>query len=40
MTPSYLVDSNLETPFLWVDLDIMERNISCLAKYFNQAGVN
>lgn len=40
MSSNHLLDSNLETPFLWADLDIMERNISCLAKYFKQAGVN
>ena len=40
MSPNQLLDSNLETPFLWADLDIMERNVSCLAKYFKQAGVN
>ena len=30
----------LDTPFLWVDLDIMERNIDGLAAYFSEAGVN
>jgi D-serine deaminase-like pyridoxal phosphate-dependent protein len=40
MSPNQLLDSNLETPFLWAGLDIMERNVSCLAKYFKQAGVN
>ncbi|MGQ9667576.1 MAG: DSD1 family PLP-dependent enzyme [Anaerolineae bacterium] len=29
----------LDTPALWVDLDIMERNIRRLAEFFRQAGV-
>lgn len=31
---------DLDTPFLWVDLDIMERNIANLAQLFAQGGVN
>lgn len=31
--------SELETPFLWVDLDIMESNISYLSDYFKNAGI-
>jgi len=31
--------SELYTPFLWVDLDIMENNISHLSNYFKDAGV-
>jgi D-serine deaminase-like pyridoxal phosphate-dependent protein len=30
----------LDTPFLWVDLDVMEENIRYLACYFRRAGVN
>lgn len=30
----------LDTPFLWVDLDTMERNIEQLSQYFAKAGVN
>jgi len=30
----------LDTPFLWVDLDVMEGNIRSLARYFRRAGVN
>ncbi len=30
----------LDTPFLWVDLDVMEDNIRTLARYFRHAGVN
>lgn len=31
---------HLDTPALWVDLDLMEHNIRTLAAYFKQAGVN
>jgi len=31
---------DIDTPALWVDLDIMEANIAYLAKRLNQAGVN
>jgi D-serine deaminase-like pyridoxal phosphate-dependent protein len=31
--------SELDTPFLWVDLDTMESNISYLSGYFKDAGV-
>ncbi|MYH60622.1 MAG: hypothetical protein F4148_02260 [Caldilineaceae bacterium SB0675_bin_29] len=30
----------LDTPTLWVDLDILERNIALLMDNFNDAGVN
>jgi len=30
----------LDTPFLWVDLDILEANIAQLAAFFREAGVN
>jgi D-serine deaminase-like pyridoxal phosphate-dependent protein len=30
----------LDTPALWVDLDIMDKNITCLAGYFNKDGVS
>ncbi|MCS5612370.1 MAG: DSD1 family PLP-dependent enzyme, partial [Candidatus Poribacteria bacterium] len=30
----------LDTPVLWVDLEIMERNIQLLADFFSVAGVN
>ena len=30
----------LDTPFLWVDLDGMEKNIAQLARYFSEAGVS
>lgn len=29
----------LDTPFLWVDLDVMEGNIRSLARYFRHAGI-
>jgi D-serine deaminase-like pyridoxal phosphate-dependent protein len=32
--------ADLETPVLWVDLDILQHNISYLAGYFQAAGVN
>ena len=32
--------TEIETPALWVDLDIMESNISLLASYFKHAGIN
>jgi len=32
--------NELDTPFLWVDLDVMESNIRALAGYFRRAGVN
>ena len=32
--------SALDTPVLWVDLDVMERNIAHLATYFKRAGVS
>ena len=35
-----LTKDNLDTPFLWVDLDQLERNIDYLARYFKNAGVN
>lgn len=35
-----LKKSALDTPFLWVDLDILERNIATLAQHFKKAGVN
>jgi len=31
--------AELDTPVLWVDLDIMENNIACLTEYFRAAGV-
>ena len=34
------VKSELETPALWVDLDLMEQNIHSLADYFLEAGVS
>lgn len=34
-----LSKSELDTPFLWVDLDRMEGNIAALGAYFKQAGV-
>lgn len=30
----------IDTPFLWVDLDILEANITLLAGFFKEAGVN
>lgn len=35
-----LKKTELDTPVLWVDVDLMERNIAHLAKYFETAGVN
>jgi D-serine deaminase-like pyridoxal phosphate-dependent protein len=35
-----LPKSALDTPFLWVDLDALERNISQMAAFFRDAGVN
>ena len=32
--------SDLDTPVLWVDLDVLENNISYLASYFETAGVS
>ena len=32
--------NELDTPFLWVDLDAMEKNIAELARHFSEAGVN
>jgi len=32
--------NELDTPFLWVDLDTLEDNIQCLASYFRQARIN
>lgn len=32
--------SELDTPALWVDLDLMEKNIRSLAGYFREAGVS
>lgn len=32
--------SDLDTPVLWVDLDVLERNIPYLASYFGTAGVS
>ena len=32
--------NELDTPFLWVDLDGMEKNIAELAGYFSEAGVD
>jgi len=32
--------TEIDTPFLWVDLDILEANIAQLATYFRDAGVN
>jgi D-serine deaminase-like pyridoxal phosphate-dependent protein len=34
-----LKKADLDTPVLWVDLDIMERNIASLARHFKAAGV-
>ncbi len=34
-TPIAIID----TPVLWVDLDVMDRNIAHLAQHFNQAGI-
>ena len=32
--------NELDTPFIWVDLDVMEKNIAGLARYFSEARVN
>ena len=32
--------TELDTPFLWVDLDVLERNIEQMAAFFRAAGVN
>jgi len=43
MNPGYFIgcDKNeLDTPALWVDLDIMERNITRMAQFMLSAGVN
>lgn len=43
MLSGYCVGFNkdaLDTPALWVDLDILERNIAMLAAFFKQAGVS
>ncbi len=43
MNPGYYIgcDKNdLDTPALWVDLDILERNIAKIAQYTKSAGVN
>ena len=35
-----LKKAELDTPFLWVDLDLLESNITYLAEYFEAAGVS
>lgn len=40
MTEIGLHKNDLDTPFLWVDLDILEQNIAYLGRYFQAAGVN
>ena len=40
MTEVGLKKTALDTPFLWVDLDLLEGNITYLAEYFEAAGVN
>ena len=40
MTEVGLKKTELDTPFLWVDLDSLEGNITYLAEYFEAAGVN
>jgi len=35
-----LKKTDLDTPVLWVDLDLLEQNIAYLAEYFRAAGVN
>jgi D-serine deaminase-like pyridoxal phosphate-dependent protein len=42
MNPGYYIGCNkndLDTPALWVDLDIMERNIAKMALFIKEAGV-
>lgn len=34
-----LAKNEVDTPFLWVDLDQLEANIAALASYFRQAGI-
>ena len=31
--------AQVDTPFLWVDLDQLEANIAALASYFGEAGI-
>ena len=40
MEETGLHKNELDTPFLWVDLDVMEKNIAELARHFSEAGVN
>jgi D-serine deaminase-like pyridoxal phosphate-dependent protein len=40
MTEVSLKKTELDTPFLWVDLDLLESNITYLAEYFGAAGVH
>lgn len=35
-----LTKDDLDTPFLWVDLDILDQNIAYLSRYFQAAGLN
>ena len=40
MTEVGLKKSDLDTPALWVDLDLLEQNIASLSRFFQEAGVN
>ena len=40
MTEVGLKKTELDTPFLWVDLHLLEGNVTYLAEYFKAAGVN
>ncbi|MAS33959.1 MAG: hypothetical protein CL610_08125 [Anaerolineaceae bacterium] len=40
MTEVGLAKEQLDTPVLWVDLNILERNIALLVEHFRRAGVN
>ena len=35
-----LTKAELDTPVLWVDLDIVERNIATMAAHFDAAGID
>ncbi|MBV7327093.1 alanine racemase [Chloroflexi bacterium TSY] len=40
MTEIGLAKTDLDTPFLWIDLDVLEANISRLADHFKTASIN
>ena len=40
MTEVGLKKTKLDTPFLWVELDLLESNITYLSEYFEAGGAN